>query len=74
MSTPNQEVTILYTNWRGETAMRHIQPLRVAFENNEWHPKSQWLLYAIDIDKGAERTFAIEKIHLWRSADKGLPA
>lgn len=70
MADPQQEVTIVYTNWRGETGRRRIRPLHVAFENNEWHPETQWLLYAIDLDKGAERTFAMANIHQWQSGQE----
>ena len=61
-----QEVIIDYTNWRGERAMRRIRPTgRVTFENNEWHPETQWLLEAVDIDKGEIRSFALANIHYW---------
>lgn len=65
MSNPRQEVTIDYTNWRGERSMRNIRPLRLVFENNEWHPVTQWILEAIDLDKGEERSFALADIHAW---------
>lgn len=63
-----QEVIIYYTNYRGETAERRIRPLRLIFESNEWHPEPQWLLEAVDIEKGAQRTFSLSTIHHWRSA------
>jgi predicted DNA-binding transcriptional regulator YafY len=65
MSDPRQEVSIDYTNWRGERRFRRIRPLRVVFENNEWHAETQWLLEAIDLDKSAELTFALANIHSW---------
>lgn len=65
MSDPRQEVIIDYTNWRGVRALRRIRPLRVVFENNEWHPETQWLLEAVDIEKGEVRTFAMATIHDW---------
>jgi predicted DNA-binding transcriptional regulator YafY len=65
MPDPQQAVVIDYTNWRGERAMRRIRPLRLVFENNEWHPDTQWLLEAVDLDKGEERTFAMSNIHSW---------
>lgn len=66
MADPRQEVMIDYTNWRGERAMRRIRPLAVIFENNEWHPKTQWLLEAVDVELAANRTFAMSNIHSWR--------
>lgn len=62
---PRQEVTIDYTNHRGVRAMRNIRPLRIVFENNEWHPETQWLVEAIDLDKHEERSFALASTHAW---------
>lgn len=67
MSDPRQEVWIDYTNWRGERAYRKIRPVCIAFENNEWHPDTQWLLHAIDVATRYERTFALAKIRFWAS-------
>jgi predicted DNA-binding transcriptional regulator YafY len=66
--TPNtsREVRFTYTNWRGETAERHVTPLDVAFRATEWHPRLQWLLRATDHDKQAIREFAICNISNWR--------
>lgn len=66
-----EEVLIDYTNWRGERSTRRIRSLRLVFENNEWHPETQWLLEAVDLDKGAERSFAMSGIHSWNG--KGRP-
>lgn len=65
MADPRKEVLIDYTNWRGERSTRRIIPLSIAFENNEWHPESQWLLEAVDVEKGDVRTFAMQNIHCW---------
>ena len=59
-------VTLTYTNWRGETAQRTIVPQRVWFGSTDWHPEPQWLLTALDAEKGAERDFALK--------DFGYPA
>ncbi len=53
---------ISYTNYRGETAERSILPQRVWFGSTDWHPEPQWLLDAIDVDKCAERSFALRDI------------
>jgi predicted DNA-binding transcriptional regulator YafY len=68
MSDPRVEVIIDYTNWRGERAERRIIPFAVVFENNEWHPNTQWLLEALDVEKREMRTFALSNIHAWRAA------
>lgn len=52
-------VKVRYTNWRGETAERKIQPLYLWFGSTEWHPEPQWLITARDLDKGVERDFAL---------------
>jgi predicted DNA-binding transcriptional regulator YafY len=61
-----ENVIIDYTNWRGERAMRHIRPLTIRFESSEWHPDEQWLLRAVDLEKGATRDFAMKDIRSWR--------
>ena len=58
-------VRIDYTNWRGERSIRLVKPLRLEFENSEWHPETQWVLYAVDLDKGVERVFAMKDLHSW---------
>ncbi len=64
----NQEhpVTLIYTNYRGETALRTIVPKSVRFGSTEWHPEPQWLLLAFDTDKKADREFGIiERFPPW---------
>jgi predicted DNA-binding transcriptional regulator YafY len=69
MADPKKAVLIDYTNHRGERAMRRIHPLSLSFENNEWHPETQWILEAADLDKGGElRGFALKDIHSWQPA------
>ena len=50
---------ITYRNWRGEVSERNIVPQSVWFGATEWHPEPQWLLSALDTDKGAARDFAL---------------
>jgi len=63
--SPSKSVIIVYTNWRGVMAVRRIVPLRMEFENSEWHPETQWVLYALDLDKREERVFAMKDIESW---------
>jgi len=58
-------VKILYTNYRGETSIREIIPQKIWFGKTEWHPESQWLLDAYDINKKENRSFAIKDIKSW---------
>lgn len=60
-----QEVVIDYTNWRGERSLRTIRPVKMFFGLNEFHPGEQWLLHAIDVEKNADRVFAMKDIHSW---------
>ena len=60
-----KEVRIIYTNYRGETRIRKIIPKKIWFGHNEWHPTSQWILDAFDIEKSAERSFSMNEIRIW---------
>lgn len=61
-------VTFTYKNHREETSVRLVRPLMIAFGSNAYHPKPQWLMHAWDIQKGAERTFAMKDIKDWDPA------
>lgn len=59
-------IKIKYTNYRGETRDRVINPDHIWFGSTEWHPEDQWLMSCWDVEKGAARTLAlrgIEKIY-----------
>lgn len=59
-NAPNPaQIRMIYTNWRGETDLRRITPQRLYWGEVEWHPGPQWLLEALDLDKGETRTFAL---------------
>lgn len=64
-------IRILYKNWRGEIAWRTIVPIKVWFGATQWHTEEQWLLKATDVDKNAERDFALNDIQSWGSNYKG---
>jgi hypothetical protein len=59
-------VTILYRNHRGITSYRRIVPRAMTFGECEWHPGPQWLLTARDVDKRADRTFAMCDVLEWK--------
>ena len=61
----NKIVKILYTNWKGETRYRTIIPISIEFKSTNWHKEEQWILNAIDVDKNAERGFAVKDIKEW---------
>ncbi len=51
-----------YINHRGEQGQRRVHPIRIWFGSTEWHPEPQWLLRALDLDKDAQRDFALSQI------------
>jgi predicted DNA-binding transcriptional regulator YafY len=60
-----QDVQIVYTNHRGETAVRKIRPVKIWFGATEYHETEQWLLQAFDLDRQAERNFSMKDIKAW---------
>ena len=60
-------VKIVYKNYKGVTAVRHIVPIEILFGHNEWHTEDQWLMRALDVEKNAERTFALKDISSWEA-------
>jgi len=62
------EVTFTYKNHRGETSVRLVRPIMIAFGATEFHPEPQWLLHGWDLNKEAERTFAMNDIFGWEDA------
>lgn len=53
-------ITVLYTNYRGETAVRVFKPLNLYWGSSEWHPEPQWLMDGWDEEKQQSRTFALK--------------
>lgn len=62
----NKVVKILYTNYKGKVAWRNIIPKRIEYTSTEHHPGYQWILQAFDVDKKANRSFAMLDIHQWK--------
>lgn len=54
-----------YVNWKGDKAVRRVKPLEIWYGHTEWHPDDGWLLKAVDLDKNAERNFAVKDIVKW---------
>ena len=53
-------VTFQYTNYRGEQSVRRAIPLQLRFGTSLWHEGEQWFLFALDVDKGVNRDFALK--------------
>jgi len=64
----NQDVTFTYTNYRGEVSTRLVSPLEWYFGKTEFYPDPQWLMRGHDLNKKAERTFAVKNIKDWDPA------
>ena len=64
-TSPQSEVYIDYTNWRGKRAKRCIRPISIKYGSNEWHPAKQWLLVATDVEANKTKEFAMAGIHGW---------
>lgn len=62
MKKENPPLAFEYTNWEGKNAIRKIQPIEIWYGKTKWHPEEQWLLKAIDVEKNAERDFALKDI------------
>lgn len=63
-------VEIDYTNWRGERRKRIVRPIEIKFQSTQWHPESQWILRAIDINDtlgDSVKGFAMKDIHSWEA-------
>ena len=56
---------MVYTNYKGETEVRRIIPKEITFGSTQYHPEEQWLLVGYDVDKNAERTFAMKDVKCW---------
>ncbi len=69
---PAQRVRILYTNHRGSTAWRVIEPQSLYLGESPWHAGIQYLLLALDVEKNAPRDFAMCGIVAWQPADVQL--
>ena len=69
-----EPLTFIYRNWRGEVAERKVIPLSVHYGATEWHPEPQWLMRAFDLDKQAERDFAMADMSPDTAPDEAVEA
>lgn len=56
-----KQITVRYKNYRGEVAVRTIIPIEgsLFWGQTEYHPHDQWLLKVWDVEKNAERIYAL---------------
>lgn len=53
------EIEFTYTNHKGRYAKRWARVDRIWFGETTYYPRQQWLMTAFDLDKRAQRTFAM---------------
>lgn len=58
-------IKVRYTNYRGETAVRTIVPINFYFGSTEYHKEEQWLVKLWDVERAAERIYALKEITEW---------
>lgn len=58
-------VRFLYRNWRGLITIRKLYPKGIRFDSTEYHPEPQWLLDGYDLDKRADRSYALKGVLIW---------
>lgn len=59
------QLTIDYTNHQGKRTVRRVTAMTIWRGVSEYHEGAQLFLHAYDIDRMAERDFAIVDIHRW---------
>lgn len=67
LASPGLEID--YTNYRGERAIRRVNPLLCSVKSTKYHPEVQMILTAVDLDKRVIRDFAVRDIHSWKLAN-----
>lgn len=56
-------VKVRYTNYRGETDERTIRIMSAPiWAWTQWHPESQWMIWAFDQAKQERRMFALRDL------------
>lgn len=58
---------LLYVNYKEEPSYRYVMLYEngVRYGTNEWHKTPQYLLRVYDIEKNADREFAMKDIKEW---------
>lgn len=74
MNQGNKQIVVLYTNWKGKTEKRTIIPWTAFWGHTEFHKEDQFLLKCYDVDKKAERTYAMKDISKIELVETGMGA
>lgn len=65
LKDPTIELSFKYRNYKGKESWRKVIPKYLRHGSSSWHKEPQWLLKAHDIEKDAEREFAVKDILEW---------
>jgi len=55
-------LNFVYKNWKNETGIRVVIPNNLWYGSTEFHKEEQWFLKAFDVEKSADRDFAVKDI------------
>lgn len=61
---------VLYTNWRGEKAIRHITISDIMLGSTEYHKHEQVLMKVYDHDRNDDRIYAMCDVEKWEPVKK----
>jgi predicted DNA-binding transcriptional regulator YafY len=64
---PLTELEFDYKNYRNENSHRQVEVISIQFKSTEYHPESQWILFAFDFHKNETREFAMKDMSNVRS-------
>lgn len=56
---PNTMYSFDYINYRGEASRRTARMINIKYGNTPYHPEDQFIFTAFDIEKNANRDFAM---------------
>lgn len=62
LSKANFLIKVRYNNWKNEIGVRTIIPQKIWYGHTEYHSDSQWLMDVWDVEKDAQRTYAMMDI------------
>lgn len=52
-------IKVKYKNWQGNISIRNIIPQNIYYGNTQFHKEDQWLMNVWDVEKDAQRTYAM---------------
>lgn len=59
---PIDAIFVMYKNWKGVTAERHLRPITAWYGVSDFHKEEgpQWFMRAFDLEKSMVRDFAMK--------------